>query len=175
MSGGETRPVALTAQYTARARALETQRVDALFHDPWADRFAGRAGDAWLARQQSEHPGLPLILRTRFFDDFLADHVGDVSLRQVVLLAAGYDTRAYRLMWPQGTHLYAIDQPEALARKEEVLRCEHATPRRQRVAIGVDLAADWEAPLLTAGFAPERQSICLLEGLLMDLTPTDAR
>src|SRR5262249_53293574 len=95
MSGGETRPVALTGQFTAKARAIESQRADALFHDPWADRFAGRAGDAWLARQQSEHPGLPLILRTRFFDDFFAERMDDVSLRQVILLAAGYDTRAY--------------------------------------------------------------------------------
>ena len=106
----ETRPVALTAQFTAKARAIESQRADALFHDPWAELFAGRAGDAWLARQQSEYPGLPLILRTRFFDDFFAERMGDASLRQVVLLAAGYDTRAYRLAWPEGTRLYEIDQ-----------------------------------------------------------------
>ena len=81
--------MALTAQFTAKARAIESQRANALFHDPWAELFAGRAGDAWLARQQSEYPGLPLILRTRFFDDFFAERMGDASLRQVVLLAAG--------------------------------------------------------------------------------------
>src|SRR5262245_35071032 len=76
----ETRPVALTAQFTAKARAIESQRIDALFLDPWAELFSGRAGDAWLARQQSDYPGLPLILRTRFFDDFFVERMGDVSL-----------------------------------------------------------------------------------------------
>ncbi len=170
----ETRPVALTAQFTAKARAIESQRANALFHDPWAELFAGRAGDAWLARQQSEYPGLPLILRTRFFDDFFAERMGDASLRQVVLLAAGYDTRAYRLVWPEGTRLYEIDQPAVLARKEALLQQQGATPRCERVALGVDLASDWVAPLLAAGFTPERPSFWLLEGLLMYLTQIEA-
>jgi methyltransferase (TIGR00027 family) len=170
----ETRPVALTAQFTAKARAIESQRANALFHDPWADLFAGRAGDAWLARQQSDYPGLPLILRTRFFDDFFAERMGDASLRQVVLLAAGYDTRAYRLVWPVETRLYEIDQPAVLARKETLLQRAGATPRCERIAIGADLASDWVAPLLAAGFMPERASIWLLEGLLMYLTQAEA-
>jgi methyltransferase (TIGR00027 family) len=170
----ETRPVALTAQFTAKARAIESHRADALFHDPWAESFAGRAGDAWLARQQSDYPGLPLILRTRFFDDFFADGMGDASLRQVVLLAAGYDTRAYRLAWPERTRLYEIDQPAVLARKDGLLQRAGATPRCERIAIGVDLASDWAAPLLRAGFTPERPSIWLLEGLLMYLTQREA-
>ena len=170
----ETRPVALTAQFTAKARAIESQRADALFHDPWADLFAGRAGNAWLARQQSEYPGLPLILRTRFFDDFFAERMRDASLRQVVLLAAGYDTRAYRLAWLEGTRLYEIDQPAALARKEALLQQQGASPRCERIALDANLASDWSAPLLAAGFTPERLSIWLLEGLLMYLTQTEA-
>jgi methyltransferase (TIGR00027 family) len=170
----ETRPVALTAQFTAKARAIESQRADALFDDPWAELFAGKAGDAWLARQLSEYPGLPLILRTRFFDDFFAERMGDVALRQVVLLAAGYDTRAYRLVWPEGTRLYEIDQPAVLARKEALLQRAGATTRCERVAISIDLATDWSPPLLASGFTPERPSIWLLEGLLMYLTQAEA-
>jgi methyltransferase (TIGR00027 family) len=173
MSDQETRPVALTAQFTAKARAVESQRSDALFRDPWANLFAGRAGDAWLARQDSEYPGLPLILRTRFFDDFFAERMGDAALRQVVLLAAGYDTRAYRLAWPDGTRLYEIDQPAVLARKEELLQQEGASPRCERIALGVDLASNWATSLLAAGFMPARPSIWLLEGLLMYLTQTE--
>jgi methyltransferase (TIGR00027 family) len=170
----EIRPVALTAQFTAKARAIESQRANALFHDPWADLFAGRAGDAWLARQQSEYPGLPLILRTRFFDDFFAERMSDTSLRQVVLLAAGYDTRAYRLAWPEGTRLYEIDQPAVLARKEALLQQRGALPRCERIALSADLASDWSALLLAAGFTPKRPSIWLLEGLLMYLTQAEA-
>jgi methyltransferase (TIGR00027 family) len=166
--------VALTAQFTAKARAIESQRADGLFHDPWADLFAGRAGNAWLARQQTDYPGLSLILRTRFFDDFFAERMEDASLRQVVLLAAGYDTRAYRLAWSEGTRLNEIDQPAVLARKEGLLRREGAAPWCERIAIGVDLASDWMAPLLAAGFTPNRPSIWLLEGLLMYLTQTEA-
>jgi methyltransferase (TIGR00027 family) len=173
MPDQETRPVALTAQFTAKARAIESQRSDALFHDPWANLFAGRAGDAWLARQDSEYPGLPLILRTRFFDDFFAERMQDATLRQVVLLAAGYDTRAYRLAWPEGTRLYEIDQPAVLALKEALLQQQGASPRCERIALGVDLASDWAASLLAAGFTLERSSIWLLEGLLMYLTQTE--
>jgi methyltransferase (TIGR00027 family) len=153
----ETRPVALTAQFTAKARAIESQRADALFYDPWAEVFAGSAGDAWLARQKTDNPGLPLILRTYFFDAFFSDRMRDTSLRQVVLLAAGYDTRAYRLAWPETTRLYEIDQPAVVARKDWVLLQEGAAPRCERIALGVDLATDWVEPLLTAGFAPERR------------------
>jgi methyltransferase (TIGR00027 family) len=100
--------------------------------------------------------------------------MGDASLRQVVLLAAGYDTRAYRLAWLEGTRVYEIDQPAALARKEALLQREGASPRCERIALGVDRASDWAAPLLASGFLLERSSIWLLEGLLMYLTQTEA-
>jgi methyltransferase (TIGR00027 family) len=169
-----TRPVALTAQFTAKARAIESQRPDALFHDPWAERFAGTAGEAWPARQPGEHPGLLLAIRTRFFDDFFAEQLQDPSLRQVVLLAAGYDTRTYRLEWPAGTRLFEIDQPAVLARKEAVLQAEGATPHCERVAIATDLDNHWTEPLLAAGFAPDTPSVWLLEGLLMYLAAEEA-
>jgi methyltransferase (TIGR00027 family) len=95
--------------------------------------------------------------------------MGDASLRQVVLLAAGYDTRAYRLAWPEGTRLYEIDQPAVLARKEALLQRAGATLSCERIAIGADLASDWVAPLMASGFTLERPSIWLLEGLLMYL------
>jgi methyltransferase (TIGR00027 family) len=171
-----TRPVALTAQFTAKARAVESLRPDALFRDPWADRFAGRAGDAWLARQPPEQPGLSLVIRTRFFDDFLLRCSGQVvAPRQLVLLAAGYDTRAYRLEWPVGTRLYELDQPAVLARKDAILREERAQPRCERITLGLDLAQGWTEPLLASGFVPSAASIWLLEGLLMYLAADEAQ
>jgi len=169
-----TRPVAMTAQFTAKAREVESQRPDALFHDPWAHLFSGRPGNAWLARQPQENPGLPLVIRTRYFDDFFQAHRNDPASEQVVILAAGYDTRAYRLEWPTQTRLYEIDQPAVLARKEELMQGANATPRCERHAIGMDLEFGWTAPLLAAGFQPEHPSLWLIEGLLMYLTPTDA-
>ena len=108
-----------TARWTAAARGLETSRDDALVRDPWAALLAGETGQAWLAGRP---PGstLPMILRTRYFDDFLAA-VTAAGIREVVLLAAGLDTRAYRLAWPEGTVLYEIDQPAVVAYKEQAL------------------------------------------------------
>jgi methyltransferase (TIGR00027 family) len=172
-----TRPVAITAQFTAKAREIESQRSNALFHDPWAHLFSGLAGEKWLewlAHQQVESPGHAIILRTRYFDDFLQQYSNEQSIEQIVLLAAGYDTRAYRLEWPAKTILFEIDQPAVLSHKAEILNTVHATPRCDRRAIGVDLASNWSEPLLKAGFRQEIPSLWLLEGLLMYLPQQDA-
>jgi methyltransferase (TIGR00027 family) len=50
------------------------------------------------------------VIRTQFFDDYLLDATAH-GIRQVVLLAAGLDTRAYRLSWPRGAHVYELDLP----------------------------------------------------------------
>ncbi|HKD77604.1 MAG TPA: SAM-dependent methyltransferase [Ktedonobacterales bacterium] len=175
MSHDDTRPVALTAQWTAMARSVESQRPDAMFHDPWAELLAGKSGAGWLELQPPEHPGLRIALRTRFFDDFFEKHMSDGEPRQVVLLAAGYDTRAFRLAWPAGTTLFEIDQPAVLARKDDILRQAQAQPQCTRITIGMDLSFQWTAPLLAAGFQPDTPSIWLIEGLLMYLAPEDAR
>src|SRR5262245_11147134 len=109
----------LTARHTAAARARESQREDHLFNDPWAERLAGPEGKAWV-EQQSFDSGITIIVRTRFFDDFLMRVSAASSLRQVVLLAAGLDTRAYRLPWPNHTHLFEVDQPQVLEYKEQI-------------------------------------------------------
>lgn len=102
--------LAMTARWTAGARARESQRPDRLFHDPWAEQLAGPEGKAW-AEQQSADTSISTIVRTRFFDDFLLRAIAASSLRQVVLLAAGLDTRAYRLPWPNHTLFFEVDQP----------------------------------------------------------------
>jgi methyltransferase (TIGR00027 family) len=59
-------------------------------------------------------PGLFSVVRTRFYDEFLARAVRQSGARQIVLLAAGMDARAFRLEWPAGTRLYELDLPEVL-------------------------------------------------------------
>ena len=87
-----------TACWTASVRAMERVRADRLFDDPWAAALAGAEGAAWLARR-SANSVVPIIVRTRFFDDFLQRITHQHAIRQVVLLAAGLDTRAFRLPW----------------------------------------------------------------------------
>ncbi|MEV0679237.1 SAM-dependent methyltransferase [Actinosynnema sp. NPDC050436] len=156
----------------AAARAVESSRPDRLVEDPFAEAFVRAAPTprplptrwpddlAALTDQQvllllgANYVGL----RTRFFDDALAD-----PGRQVVLLAAGLDTRAFRLAWPAGTTAYELDQPEVPAFKDSVLT---APPRCTRVPVPVDLAGDWATPLRAAGFDPGTPTAWLAEGLL---------
>jgi methyltransferase (TIGR00027 family) len=113
----------------AAARARESERPYRLFDDPLAAALAGPEGFAWLERMEPVPrfggPALYVVVRTRFFDDFLLYACWGAGVRQVVLLAAGMDARAFRLNWPPGTRLYELDRPEVLAAKEEVIarRC----------------------------------------------------
>ena len=90
--------VGSTAHWTAAVRAKESERPDRLFDDPWAAALAGEAGMAWLEPRTPDSLA-PIVLRTRYFDDFLQRITRQSGIRQVVLLAAGLDTRAFRLSW----------------------------------------------------------------------------
>jgi hypothetical protein len=94
--------LASTAAWTAAVRALETQRPDRLFADPWANALAGETGSAWI-RGKSADSVVPIVLRTRYFDDYLKRINEQENIRQIVLLGAGLDTRAFRLDWQPGT------------------------------------------------------------------------
>ncbi|MFF7995812.1 SAM-dependent methyltransferase [Kitasatospora xanthocidica] len=168
-------PVSRTALSVARVRAHETSRPDPLFVDPYAAAFvtaagmpmpaAGPGGD--LAKALVAHG----ILRTRFYDDRLLAAGAD----QVVLLAAGLDTRAYRLDWPAGTRVFELDLGPVLAFKERVLDGIGARPAAARTTLAADLLdPDWPARLVAAGFDPSRPSAWLAEGLLVYFAPEEA-
>ena len=161
--------VALTARWTAAARACESIRPDRLFEDPLAAALAGPEGFALQAQVDGPAGNPTLPIRTRFFDDFLRRVVAEAPVRQVVLVAAGMDTRALRLPWPAGTRLFELDRPDLLTAKDTVLSALQATPRCRRYPVGIDLQDDWEQPLGAAGYRPEQQSMWLLEGLLLYL------
>jgi methyltransferase (TIGR00027 family) len=110
-------------------------------------------------------------VRTRFWDEAVLRATG--VARQVVLLAAGMDARAYRLAWPDGVVVYELDQPAVIAAKEEILAED--LPRCRRVGIGVDLADDWPTVLTNAGFDPRSPTVWLIEGLLQYLAESDVR
>ncbi len=164
--------LAATAYWTAAVRAQESQRPDGLFHDPWAGALAGSPGQAWIS-ERTPASVLPIVLRTRFFDDFLQQMTADQGIRQVVLLAAGLDTRGFRLPWPQGTRLFELEQEDVLAHKEEILKAAQATPTCWRAAVAVDLTDTWEAALTAAGFDARSPAVWLLEGFLFYLSTPD--
>ena len=172
--------VSMTSRWMAAARARESQRLDRLFDDPLAAALAGREGFAWLddmeRAQPWGEPALYVVVRTRFFDDFLLRASWEVGARQVVLLAAGMDARAFRLGWPPGTRLYELDLPEVIDAKDAVASNVGAHPTCERWVIGVDLGhPSWPEALLSAEYEAQELSVWLAEGLLFYLTEPATR
>ncbi|OBI94151.1 methyltransferase [Mycobacterium sp. 1245805.9] len=158
-------------------RARESARTDRLFNDPYARAFVDHAdpqGSVWnnegaaldFFRLMAEQ----VAVRTRFLDHSLLEAAG-TGATQVVLLACGMDSRAFRLTWPAGTVVYEADRPEVLAFKSAVLQGMHAQPRCHRVEVAVDLRTDWPARLVEAGFDPAKRTAWLAEGILYALEP----
>jgi methyltransferase (TIGR00027 family) len=174
--------VGVTSLGVAMVRAHESERPDRLFDDPLAAAFVAAAPDAFpeaRQRQTGEQKsvgaafGVHTIIRTRFYDDYLLAACA-TGIRQVVLLAAGLDARAFRLAWPDGTHVFEVDLPEVLAFKESVLTARQASPRCARTVVPVDLRDDWPAALRAAGFDTTRPTAWLIEGLLIYLSHDEA-
>ncbi len=178
-----TESVGATALGVAAARAAETESEDPLISDPFARVFLDAAGEGlwnWFAA-----PDLPaeiveaqpdlvprmrgmvdyMAARTSFFDQFFLDATR-AGVHQVVILAAGLDSRAWRLPWPDGTTVYELDQPRVLEFKSSTLREHGAQPTCNLVPVPVDLRHDWPAALRQAGFDPSAPSAWSAEGLL---------
>ncbi len=180
--------VGATALGVAASRAVETAGPDPLIRDDFAQILVSSAGPAWarltdpeLAWLDGDEHGQRVhrlgiayqAVRTHFFDEYFADAVG-AGIRQVVILAAGLDSRAYRLSWPAGTAVYEIDQPKVLEYKTGILESHGAVPTADRRPVPVDLRHDWPAALTAAGFDRTQPTAWLAEGLLPYL-PSDAQ
>jgi methyltransferase (TIGR00027 family) len=175
--------VSETALGAAEMRAEESLRPDRLFEDPYAAAFVAAAppvfpdlpsiaDDPSLAALKEEFV-TGVAIRTRFYDDYLSAACAE-GCRQVVLLAAGLETRAFRLSWPDDLRLYEVDLPALFTFKEKVLEQQGATPRCVRTVVGIDLRDDWSSRLTAAGFDRTRASAWTAEGLLPYLSDHDA-
>jgi methyltransferase (TIGR00027 family) len=178
-----TESVGATALAVAAARAAETESAQPLFRDPYARVFLDAAGtgtwsvfdrlpDAELDQElRTQLTGLRdfFASRTAFIDDFF-DAATDAGIRQVVILAAGLDARAWRLRWPEGTRLYELDQPKVLDFKSSTLRAHGAVPTAERFEVAVDLRRDWPKVLCERGFDAGQPTAWSVEGLLRYLT-----
>src|ERR1700744_811499 len=184
--------VGTTAVMVAAARAVETEQPDALISDPYAKLLVTNAGAGVLweamldpavaAKVESldaesaahlQHMRGYQVVRANFFDTFFKDAVAD-GIRQVVILASGLDSRAYRLDWPAGTTVYELDQPQVLAYKSTQLTENGGAPSADPRGVPIDLRQDWPAALRAAGFDPTVPTAWLAEGLLMYL-PAEAQ
>ncbi|HKR49513.1 MAG TPA: SAM-dependent methyltransferase [Pseudonocardiaceae bacterium] len=172
--------VGKSALEIAQVRAAESRRGDRLFADPYAEAFVAALpmGGSELAATDGVTGAMRgaihrVIIRTRFFDDYLLRACA-AGCRQVVLLAAGLDTRGFRLSWPDGVHLFELDLPDVLTFKDGVLTGQTAQPRCTRTTVPADLREDWATRLTEAGFTPTEPTAWLAEGLLIYLSSDEA-
>jgi methyltransferase (TIGR00027 family) len=161
-----------TARWTALYRANESARRGALFRDPLAERLAGDRGRAIVAKTPLvSRSGWWLIARTKIIDDVIARSIAD-GCDRVLNLAAGLDTRPYRLDLPPEFPWIEADLPQLLAEKTQALADQ--TPRCRLTRSAVDLAD----PNARDAFFDEAldgatKALVLTEGLLMYLEASD--
>jgi methyltransferase (TIGR00027 family) len=182
-----TESVGATALGVAASRAVETAGANPLVRDEFARILVSSAGPAWTRLADADLTWLDgdqhgqrvhrlgcdyQAVRTHFFDEYFGA-AGSAGIRQVVILAAGLDARAYRLDWPADTTIYEIDQPKVLEYKTGILQSHGAVPAATRRPVPVDLRDDWPAALAGAGFDRTQPTAWLAEGLLPYL-PSDA-
>jgi methyltransferase (TIGR00027 family) len=169
--------VGYTALLVAGWRALHTMSAQPLVRDEYAKDFITASADPYLMGLLAD-PGtsegataFPRLygVQTRFFDEFFSSAAGR-GIRQAVIIAAGLDSRIYRLNWPSGTTIFEVDQPKVLEFKERVLAERGAKPAAHREEAAADLRDDWSIPLRAAGFDPQRPTAWSVEGVLPYLT-----
>src|SRR6516165_7888074 len=120
--------VGYTALLVAGWRALHAMTPQPLVRDEYAKVFIAASQAPYLAGAlanpgpSEDETAFPRLygVQTRFFDDFFAS-AGDAGIRQAVIIAAGLDSRAYRLQWPEGTIVFEVDLPKVLEFKTRVL------------------------------------------------------
>jgi methyltransferase (TIGR00027 family) len=165
--------VGFTALAVCAARALDAALDPPLANDQFAAGFVAAAGEPNLIAAVTNCDMASTVafnaqwvgVRTRYFDDFFA-RASQSGSRQAVILAAGLDCRAYRLVWPADCTVFEVDQPRVLGFKQQVLDQQGAVPSTRRVTIATDLREDWASALIAAGFDPDQPTAWALEGLL---------
>lgn len=174
------------ATVLAAARAAAASR--GLVSDPFAAPLVHKVGldfcirladgDLDISRLGSDG-GFPRLAefaaaRTNFFDAFCTDAARG-GIRQVVILGAGLDTRAYRLWWPGGTTVYEVDHPHVVDFKTATMRDWGVPPSTDRRAVGVDLRGDWPTALRRVGFDSAAPTAWIIEALLVWYVPSEAQ
>jgi len=161
-----------TARWTALHRATESARPDALFADPLAERLAGDHGRAIVANvPRSTRNGWWLIARTKIIDDVIARAIAE-GCDRVLNLAAGLDTRPYRLDLQSDFPWIEADLPQLLAEKTRLLADE--TPRCRLTRVAVDLSdPNARDAFFNEALDGATKALVLTEGLLMYLEDRD--
>lgn len=165
---------------SAAARAIATREDRSLLDDPFAEPLVRAVGIDFLTRLATgEVPPDDLVeptwidvgkVRGKFYDEFFLDATS-AGIAQIVILASGLDSRAYRLAWPAATVVYEVDQPQVVEFKTRTLAELGAAPTADRRVVAADLRDDWPNALRATGFDPTTPTAWSAEGLLGYLPP----
>jgi methyltransferase (TIGR00027 family) len=159
-----------TARWVAIYRAMESERPDALFRDPYARKLAGTQGESIVdGLKKGRQLDWPMIVRTVLMDEIIMRLVTDHGVNGVLNLAAGLDTRPYRLPLPTTLRWFEADLPDILTYKETQLATERPACALERVK--VDLTQDEERRALFERVSQAATNVLVIaEGLLVYLT-----
>ena len=160
-----------TARWVAFYRAMESERPDAVFKDPYARRLAGPRGEAIVnAMPKGREMAWPMIVRTALLDELIMRLVKHDEVDCVLNLAAGLDARPWRLPLPTALRWLDVDHPAMIDAKLEVLATE--SPRCVYEGVRLDLS-DTPArhELFNRVNAQARRALVITEGLLVYLPP----
>ena len=154
-----------------------------LFYDPYAIQFGNPDMLKWIASHRVETmalaeeiekkmPGWSNSIRTRvrYFDDFVSNEV-DLGLKQIVILGAGYDTRAYRLPELEKVRIFEVDRQDTQAIKKEKMTEILGSLPDNVTFISVDLETEnLKQSLIKGGYSQSKKTLFVLEGLVMYIT-----
>jgi len=166
-----------TAQMVAALRAMDAKSSSPLIGsnigagpDVFAEALAGELGFTFAKDLGGNHD--TMVRRTMYYDEKIMNMV-DAGCKQLVILAAGLDARAWRLpRLDKSVKVFEVDIPRAIAYKAQKLAALQLDTSCSRIAVEADLSdAGWTSKLIAAGFQPDQTSFFLIEGLLMYLPP----
>ena len=159
-----------TARWVAVYRAMETARPDALFRDPFAERLAGSRGVQIVDEmKRGRSLAWPMIVRTAVFDEMIMDRIANGGVDTIINLAAGLDTRAWRMPLPASLRWFDVDLPAMTEYKAEAMRGEK--PACQYEAVAVDLTDESaRSAVLTQLGTRSSTTLVIAEGLLIYLS-----
>jgi methyltransferase (TIGR00027 family) len=162
-----------TARWVAMYRAMETERPDAHFRDPFARRLAGPEGEAIVASMpRGRQMAWPMIVRTQVMDEIILRTIRTQHVDVVLNLAAGLDARPWRLALPAELRWVDVDLPGMVEHKQAVMQGE--APRCRYTAVAADLSDPTQRDAVLSRIGAEAQrALVVSEGLLVYLDPAD--
>lgn len=163
------RNVSDTALWVAIYRAMESERPDRLFNDPYARRLGGERGEAIVqSLPNGAATAWPLVVRTAVMDEIVMRCVRG-GAATVLNLAAGLDARPWRLDLPRSLRWLHVDMPEMIEYFREHMA--DATPRCELEFVAADLRDADARRDLFAHAAARGPVMVITEGLLVYLAP----